>query len=112
MRGAESVKELAGKRVGGSSGGTVEGKESEAMADMRVDFPVDLSPITRIVTSLEMVVVVDLERNAIVIVTENREKRVNEGGKEGFCVILSFMMMMLMLFLYMYIEKVDFFFLV
>lgn len=75
MRGVESVNELTGKRVGGSSGGTVEGKESEAMAEMRVDFPVDLSPITRIVTSLGMVV--DLERNAIVIVTENREKRVN-----------------------------------
>jgi hypothetical protein len=51
-RGTESVKELVGKRVGGSNGGTVAGKESEAMAEMRVDFPVDLSPTRTILTCL------------------------------------------------------------
>jgi hypothetical protein len=51
-RGTESVKELVGKRVGGSNGGTVAGKESEAMAEMRVDFPVDLSPTRTILSSL------------------------------------------------------------
>ncbi|MCI46228.1 hypothetical protein A2U01_0067468 [Trifolium medium] len=61
-RGTESLKELLGKRVGGSNGGTVAGKESEAMAEMRVDFPVDLSPTTTILTSLGKYAIEILQR--------------------------------------------------
>lgn len=38
--------------MGGSTGGTESGKDSEAMAAMRVDFPVPSSPTTAILTPL------------------------------------------------------------
>lgn len=78
MRGTESVNELEGKRVGRSNGGTEAGKESEAMAEMRVVLPADLSPTMTILTSLRIVV---LRLFAIGIGIEKTRE-------EGFCVIL------------------------
>lgn len=51
-RGTDSEKVLCGNRVVGSTGGTFSGNDSEAIACMRVDFPVPPSPITAILISL------------------------------------------------------------
>ena len=52
VRATESGYKLWGNRVGGSTGGTDSGKDSEAMAAMRVDFPVATSPATAILSPL------------------------------------------------------------
>jgi len=52
MRGTESGYRLWGKRVGGSTGGTDSGKDSDAIAATSVDFPVPPSPTTATLTTL------------------------------------------------------------
>ena len=46
VRGRRSGKKSSGKRVGGRTGGTASGKESEAMVEIKEDFPVRRSPTT------------------------------------------------------------------
>jgi len=52
VRGTESGYRLWGKRVGGNTGGTDLGKDSDAIAATSVDFPVPPSPATAILTTL------------------------------------------------------------
>lgn len=72
VRGTESGKRLRGKRVGGSTGGTDLGKDSDAIAAMSVDFPVAPSPTTAILTSLRPPA---LEGPTIVSKRETKKKR-------------------------------------
>lgn len=85
VRGRESGNELCGRRVGGSTEGTVSGKESDAMAAMRVDLPVAPSPATAIRTSLRPW---GVEWRAIVFNCSGERKRRNECDRSYIYVCL------------------------
>lgn len=61
-----SGKKSAGKLVGGSTGGTASGNDSDAMAAIRLDFPVPRSPATTTRTPLRPVAlfVIDAMRDS------------------------------------------------
>lgn len=52
VTGIPSGKNSEGSLVSGKTGGTLGGKESVAAATIKLDFPVPLSPTTRILTDL------------------------------------------------------------